>query len=113
MRLIDSSVAGEQPFKADSRPGLYEVICNDPLRFPEHTFVSDSLKHYLSRLIEKDPDKRISLIAAMEHQWITHNGSYPMSNCKVKLHFAFKSSRQAIPCRRLKSLSVLSLPSLT
>ena len=52
--------------------GLYDAICTQPLVFPPDVFVSDSLKHLLRRLLEKDPEKRISLVSAVGHsQWRT------------------------------------------
>lgn len=62
------------PFKSDSILGLYDEICEAPLEFPPDIFVSDSLKHLLTGLLDKDPDTRLSLIAVMGHPWVTYNG---------------------------------------
>lgn len=78
--------AGTVPFKSDSILGLYNEICKTPLTFPEHIFVSDSMKHLLLRLLDKDPENRISLTSAMCHQWVTHNDAYPLQNIQVR-HF--------------------------
>lgn len=64
--------------------GLYNEICNAPLTFPEHIFVSNSLKHLLARLLDKDPDSRMSLTSAMNHHWVTHNGAYLLPNIQVR-----------------------------
>ena len=82
---IWSVPAGTVPFKSDSILGLYNEICNTPLTFPEHIFVSDSMKHLLLRLLDKDPENRISLTSAMCHQWVTHNGAYPLDNIQASL----------------------------
>lgn len=79
-----AEVAGTVPFKSDSILGLYNEIRNTPLSFPEHIFVSDSMKHLLLRLLDKDPENRISLTSAMCHQWVTHNGAYPLPNIQVQ-----------------------------
>lgn len=75
--------AGVVPFKADSILGLYDKICNAPLEFPPDVFVSDSLKHLITRLLDKDPETRISLTSVMSHHWVTHNGAYPLPNIQV------------------------------
>lgn len=72
------------PFKADSILGLYDQICNAPLTFPPDAFVSDSLKHLLTRLLDKDPESRISLPSVMAHHWVTHNGAYPLDNIQAR-----------------------------
>ena len=86
--------AGAVPFKSDSIMGLYNEICNKQLVFPPEIFVSNSLKHLLSRLLDKDPDTRISLTGAMHHHWVTHNGGYPLPNIQVYLVRACKLLRK-------------------
>ena len=66
------------PFKSDSILGLYDEICEAPLKFPRDVFVSNSLKHLLSKLLDKDPDSRMDLIEAMRHPWVTYNGELPL-----------------------------------
>ena len=83
LRSCDSPPAGKVPFTADSIIGLYDQICNAPLRFPEEIFVSDSIKHLITRLLDKDPDNRISLASTMVHPWVTHNMAYPLPNIQV------------------------------
>lgn len=79
-------LVGRQPFRAESLMGLYDAICSEPLQFPPEIFISDSLKHLLRRLLEKDPSKRIGLLSVMNHQWVTHNGAYLLPNCRVSCH---------------------------
>ena len=61
---------GTVPFKSNSILGLYEEICEAPLEFPSDIFVSDSLKHLLTGLLDKDPESRMSLLAVMSHPWV-------------------------------------------
>lgn len=75
--------AGELPFKADSVGGLYDAIIKDPLKFPDDIYISDSLRYLLSRLLNKDPETRLSLVGAMNHPWTTQNGSYPLPILEV------------------------------
>lgn len=58
--------------------GLYHEICNTPLSFPEDTFISNSLKHLLFGLLDKDADHRIDLLAVMSHPWVTYNEECPL-----------------------------------
>ena len=58
--------------------GLYNEICIAPLNYSNDIFVSDSLKHLLSGLLEKNPDQRMSLANAMNHPWVTYNGELPL-----------------------------------
>ena len=81
--LRKSASAGKVPFTSDSIIGLYNQICTAPLRFPEEVFVSDSIKHLITRLLDKDPDNRISLASTMVHPWVTHNMAYPLPNIQV------------------------------
>ena len=70
---------------AKSRYDLYQVIQTENPTFPAAIFISDSLKHLLARLLEKDPTKRISLVGAMHHPWVTSNGAAPLPNLQVEL----------------------------
>ena len=71
---------------------LYDKICNEPLEMPNEPFVSDSLRHLITRLLDKDPESRISLVGTMRHPWITHNGAYPLETAQVCTHCAVLSS---------------------
>ena len=66
------------PFKSNSILGLYDKICNTPLEYPGDIFVSDSLKHLLAGLLEKDCQRRMSLADAVNHSWVTYNGELPL-----------------------------------
>lgn len=70
--------AGTVPFKAHSILGLYDEICNSPLKFPNDVHVSDSLKHLLQRMLDKDPATRIHLSTVMRHPWSTYNDELPL-----------------------------------
>lgn len=66
--------AGTVPFKSNSIMGLYMEICSAELQFPPSVFVSESLKHLLRGMLDKNPETRMSLDAAMSHPWVTYNG---------------------------------------
>ncbi|CAG8508404.1 9952_t:CDS:2 [Scutellospora calospora] len=55
-------IFGRCPFIADTEFELFfHVIPRQPLEFPDDIPISDDLKDLLSRLLEKDPQKRITL----------------------------------------------------
>lgn len=73
---------------ASNIPALYEKIKHDPVQFPP-TFTQHSpeLKDLIQRMLEKDPDKRITLSEIKEHDWVTANQTYPLpteqDNCRA------------------------------
>ncbi|KAL8846439.1 MAG: hypothetical protein Q9221_008464 [Calogaya cf. arnoldii] len=69
---------GRIPFE---RPGvlqLYECIRNDPLNISGGPECSDSFKDLITRLLEKDAKKRITMEGLREHPWVTKNGDDPL-----------------------------------
>ena len=62
---------------------LYREIREAALQFPVDVFVSESLKHLLTKLLEKDPESRIHLNGVMSHPWVTHNGLRPIPGFTV------------------------------
>ena len=77
-KAYDPRNAGEVPFKSTSILGLYKEICEALLEFMDDVFISDSLKHLLRRLLDKNPDSRMTLTAVMTHPWVTYNGELPL-----------------------------------
>ncbi|CAG8755278.1 30706_t:CDS:2, partial [Racocetra persica] len=64
-------IFGRCPFIADTEFELFfHVIPRQPLEFPEDIPISDSLKDLLTSLLEKDPQKRITLGEVKKHPWI-------------------------------------------
>ncbi|XP_035217379.1 calcium/calmodulin-dependent protein kinase kinase 2-like isoform X2 [Stegodyphus dumicola] len=82
-----SFVYGDVPFTDTNILALYTKIKSSPVPFPDTYSVSESLKHLLSRMLEKDPKQRITLKGIKEHKWVTRNGLSPLpseqENCKA------------------------------
>ena len=53
---------------------MYEMIREAPLAFPPDVTCSDPLRDLIGRMLEKNPDTRITLPQVMEHPWVTSNG---------------------------------------
>lgn len=54
-------VFGNVPFLATNVPAVYEKIQNDSLQFPASCSISVELKDLIEHMLEKDPNKRITL----------------------------------------------------
>ncbi|KAH9872711.1 hypothetical protein J1614_005105 [Plenodomus biglobosus] len=67
---------GRIPFERTGMIELYESIRSDPLEFD--TDCNDELKHLLQKLMEKDPQKRITIEEIREHPWVTRQGTDPL-----------------------------------
>lgn len=82
-------IYGNVPFVAGNIPALYEKIKSDPIHFPPTSTHKHSpeLKDLILRMLEKDPDRRISLDEIKAHSWVTANNNYPMpseeENCRL------------------------------
>jgi len=71
-----SFVHGHCPFEDDNIINLCKKIEEDPVVYSPT--ISDELKDLLSKMLQKDPDKRITLPEIKEHCWVTENGTNPM-----------------------------------
>ncbi|XP_035783007.1 calcium/calmodulin-dependent protein kinase kinase 1-like isoform X4 [Anopheles albimanus] len=82
-----SLVHGNVPFIATSVPGVYEKIKSDPLEYPPTSTISDELRDLIGRMLDKDPQQRITLPQIKEHPWLTKNGAVRLpteeENCRL------------------------------
>lgn len=67
---------GYLPFQADTMVDLFEKIIFSEPSFPESA--SDDLRHLLSRILEKDPTKRIRMSELRCDNWVTRCGEDPL-----------------------------------
>ncbi|KAJ9195412.1 hypothetical protein DTO207G8_7743 [Paecilomyces variotii] len=67
---------GRLPFEKHSIFELYESIRNDEVDCEGET--DENFKHLVSRILEKDPKKRIKMQELREHPWVTKNGTDPL-----------------------------------
>lgn len=65
-----SLVFGNVPFVANNVPAVYEKIKNDRLIFPTDISISPELRDLITKMLEKDPTKRITLPQIKVIQWI-------------------------------------------
>ncbi|KAF2823906.1 Pkinase-domain-containing protein [Ophiobolus disseminans] len=69
-------LSGRIPFEKHGMIELYQAIRVDEPIFDESC--SDELKTLLQRLLEKDPQKRITIDELREHPWVTRQGVDPL-----------------------------------
>ncbi|KAH7357450.1 kinase-like domain-containing protein [Pyrenochaeta sp. MPI-SDFR-AT-0127] len=67
---------GRIPFEKQGMIDLYQAIRMDSLEFESEC--SDELKELLQSLMEKDPQKRITMDQLREHPWVTRQGTDPL-----------------------------------
>lgn len=74
---------GELPFNAAGPFAVYEKIRNTEFRFPEGVEVSLELRNLLEGLLNKDVCNRFDVASALQHPWITANGTAPLQSFHV------------------------------
>eukprot|EP01135_Chromosphaera_perkinsii_P010999 Nk52_evm33s2309 gene=Nk52_evmTU33s2309 len=66
-------LSGQLPFYDNKKPVMYQMIVHGEPKFNDQLIwrkVSNAAKDFLSRLLEKDPKKRLGVRDAMLHPWI-------------------------------------------
>jgi len=75
-------VFGRIPFSAPNLYKLFQVVQNEPVRYPEEVPISDALRHLLGCMLVKNPRDRISLHDCMRHPWVTMGGRFPLKSTR-------------------------------
>ncbi|KAK9447132.1 kinase-like domain-containing protein [Limtongia smithiae] len=61
---------GRCPFTADNEFELFNVIATDPLVFPDEPAMPDNAKALIRNMLEKDPEKRMSIGEIKHNPWV-------------------------------------------
>jgi serine/threonine protein kinase len=86
--LVFEMIDGDNPFWEEGMDNatLYDVICNSPyFPLPEH--ISEAAEHLISRLLEKNPSKRIGTFREkdiLEHEWFARVDMEKLRTKQVK-----------------------------
>eukprot|EP00808_Paulinella_micropora_P016993 g36989.t1 len=73
-------LVGSPPFEAEDHKQTYRRISGVDLHFPPH--VSKDARDFISRLLVKDPNSRMSLTEGFRHSWLTKNvGQTLLAQC--------------------------------
>ncbi|XP_035415061.1 calcium/calmodulin-dependent protein kinase kinase 1 [Cygnus atratus] len=71
-------VYGKCPFIDEYILGLHNRIKNKPVEFPEEAQISDELKDLILRMLDKNPETRITVPEIKVHPWLTKSGEEPL-----------------------------------
>ncbi|XP_050299259.1 calcium/calmodulin-dependent protein kinase kinase 1 isoform X2 [Anthonomus grandis grandis] len=79
-------VYGHVPFHNENIIGLYSKIRHQAVTFPESPVISEDLKDLITKMLVKDPSKRITMAEIKEHPWLTKNGQHPLPSEEENCH---------------------------
>ncbi|NWH66936.1 KKCC2 kinase, partial [Geococcyx californianus] len=68
-------VFGQCPFMDERILSLHNKIKTQALEFPDQPEVTDYLKDLITRMLDKNPESRISVPEIKLHPWVTKNGA--------------------------------------
>uniref|UniRef100_A0AAQ5X706 calcium/calmodulin-dependent protein kinase n=1 Tax=Amphiprion ocellaris TaxID=80972 RepID=A0AAQ5X706_AMPOC len=71
-------VFGMCPFYDEYIVSLHNKIKNKPVEFPEMPSISEELKELIERMLDKNPETRITIPEIKLHPWVTESGSSPL-----------------------------------
>ncbi|KAM6466393.1 calcium/calmodulin-dependent protein kinase kinase 1 isoform 1-T1 [Liasis olivaceus] len=71
-------VYGKCPFIDEFILALHNKIKNKPVEFPEETRISEELKDLILKMLEKNPELRITVPEIKRHPWVTKFGKDPL-----------------------------------
>uniref|UniRef100_A0A8C2TBZ8 Calcium/calmodulin dependent protein kinase kinase 1 n=1 Tax=Coturnix japonica TaxID=93934 RepID=A0A8C2TBZ8_COTJA len=71
-------VYGKCPFIDEYILGLHNKIKSKPVEFPEESQISDELKELILRMLDKNPETRITVPEIKVHPWLTKGGQEPL-----------------------------------
>ncbi|OAD07968.1 hypothetical protein MUCCIDRAFT_154806 [Mucor lusitanicus CBS 277.49] len=78
-------IFGKTPFVSGNLLELYEMIKEAPIEYGDD--LSDNLLDLFHRILDKNPDTRITMRELREHPWITNDGTETMlseeENCDI------------------------------
>ncbi|XP_041058683.1 calcium/calmodulin-dependent protein kinase kinase 2-like isoform X1 [Carcharodon carcharias] len=68
-------VLGHCPFMDDQILSLHNKIKNQPVEFPEQPDLSEELKDLIFKMLDKNPETRITVSLIKIHSWVTRHGA--------------------------------------
>ncbi|XP_038615244.1 calcium/calmodulin-dependent protein kinase kinase 1 [Tachyglossus aculeatus] len=71
-------VYGKCPFLDESILALHKKIKNDAVAFPAQPLTSGELKDLILRMLDKNPETRITVPSIKTHPWVTRGGEEPL-----------------------------------
>ncbi|XP_061828592.1 calcium/calmodulin-dependent protein kinase kinase 1b isoform X2 [Nerophis lumbriciformis] len=71
-------VYGKCPFYDEYIVSLHNKIKNKPVEFPENPSVSVELKHLIKKMLDKNPETRVTIPEIKLNPWVTEGGASPL-----------------------------------
>ncbi|XP_065100164.1 calcium/calmodulin-dependent protein kinase kinase 2 isoform X1 [Paramisgurnus dabryanus] len=71
-------VFGVCPFMDERILSLHQKIKTQPVELPENADISDDLKELLLKMLDKNPETRITVPQIKVHPWVTRHGAEPL-----------------------------------
>ncbi|XP_069789409.1 calcium/calmodulin-dependent protein kinase kinase 2-like isoform X3 [Narcine bancroftii] len=68
-------VVGQCPFMDDQILSLHNKIKNHPVEFPEQSELSEEVKDIILKMLDKNPETRITVSQIKLHPWVTRYGA--------------------------------------
>lgn len=99
--VLYALIAGYLPFTGESEKDVFRSVIHTKLRFPK--FFSLGLRDILSKLLQKDPQKRATLEEIRSHPWflVDYQGEGVTLRCKLLKGARPESLREALERHRL------------
>ncbi|KAL3856519.1 hypothetical protein ACJMK2_011265 [Sinanodonta woodiana] len=69
---------GHCPFEDHNILALHNKILKDPVVFLEKPVISEEVKDLIIKMLDKNPETRITLPEIKEHPWVTKKGEHPL-----------------------------------
>ncbi|EAR91137.2 Serine/Threonine kinase domain protein (macronuclear) [Tetrahymena thermophila SB210] len=74
--ILYAMLCGYLPFEDSNTTDLYKKIINDPVKLPK--FLTDRSKSILNGILEKNPEKRLTIEAIRKHDFCILNSNQPI-----------------------------------
>uniref|UniRef100_A0A7N6BX05 calcium/calmodulin-dependent protein kinase n=1 Tax=Anabas testudineus TaxID=64144 RepID=A0A7N6BX05_ANATE len=104
-------VFGVCPFMDERILSLHQKIRTQPVEIPEHADISDDLKDLLLKMLDKNPETRISVPQIKVHPWVTRHGAEPLppedDNCSMLIEVTEEEVENSV--KHIPSLATVIL----
>lgn len=108
--IAEHGILGQPPWMADNELELAETVRNMELTYPDDTqYIDPHLKNLLARMLDKNPETRLSMDMVYTHDWVTSEGSEPLDDGSSSTELSTRSNTMPSTPSRQSSGSTSSL----
>ena len=93
----------KMPFKGPDAKSTMNAICNDPFQFPSND-LSPAFRSFITRLLEKNPENRMTCSVALRHEFILSTATSIEPNTSFQPPYLIESLRHFAQQKPLKRL---------